>query len=238
GTGFVSLWGDLNNDGFLDLVVANGVLKDGSTPQIYRNNKDGSFTNVTRQAGLVEPPAWGTIGIALGDYDLDGDLDLFVNGWYPAPNRLYRNNGDFTFSEVAERAGVVQPPHKGFVAFFFDYNGDGHPDILTTSLADFDAVIQGFHKDYSVRTLEQVHPDAPRLFRNNRDGTFTDITLEAGLFYPAGIMGAGVGDVDNDGYIDLYFGTGDPTLWRFEPNRFFRNNRDGTFSDLTMTTGL
>ncbi|MDW8353243.1 MAG: FG-GAP-like repeat-containing protein [Bryobacterales bacterium] len=238
GSGFVSLWGDLDHDGWLDLVVANGVLKDGSVPQIYRNNGDGTFANVTRRAGLEEPPDWGAIGIALGDYDRDGDLDLFVNGLGNGPNRLYRNNGDFTFTNVTDRAGVAQAPHNGFVAFFFDYNNDGWPDLLTTSLAPWDAVLQGLTRQFSVPSAAGVHPDATRLFRNNRDGTFTDVTFSARLYYPAGTMGAGVADLDNDGFLDIYLGTGDPSLSRLEPNRLFRNNGDGTFTDLTFFAGV
>jgi len=238
GSGFVSLWGDLDRDGDLDLVVANGVLKDGSTPQIYRNQGDGTFENVTRKAGMVEPPEYGTIGIALGDYDRDGDLDLFINGWDPAPNRLYRNNGDFTFTEVAQQAGVTQPSHGGFVCFFFDYNNDAYPDILATSLAPWPAVVESLKRGFSVRSPSELHPDAPRLFRNEKNGTFSDVTVESGLYFPMGIMAGGVADLDNDGFLDLYFGTGDPELSRLEPNRFFHNNGDGTFSDLTMTTGL
>ena len=83
-----------------------------------------------------------------------------------------------------------------------------------------------------------MHPDASRLFRNNRDGTFTDVTYESKLYYPTGTMGAGVADLDNDGYLDVYLGTGDPQMSRLEPNRFFRNNGDGTFADLTNFVGF
>ena len=230
GSGFVSLWGDLDNDGWPDLVVANGVLQDGSVTQIYRNNRDGTFTNVTQSAGLNEPPSYGAIGIALGDYDKDGKLDILINGRDGAPNRLYHNDGNWHFTEVAKKAGVLQPPHNGFVCFFFDYNNDGWPDILTTSLAPWEATVEGLKKGYSPRS---VHPDASRLFRNNGNGTFTDVTYEAKLYYPTGTMGAGVADVDNDGYLDVYLGTGDPQISRLEPNRFFRNNGNGTFGDLT-----
>jgi hypothetical protein len=102
GSGFVSLWADLDNDGWLDLVVANGVFKDGSVPQIYRNNRDGTFTNVTRAAGLDEPAQYGAIGIALGDYDKDGRVDILINGLGAAPNRLYHNDGNWHFTEVAK----------------------------------------------------------------------------------------------------------------------------------------
>ncbi len=238
GSGFVALWGDLDNDGWLDLVVANGVLKDGSVTQIYRNNRDGTFTNVTKAAGLNEPPAWGAIGIALGDYDKDGRLDLLINGHGGAPNRLYHNDGNWHFTEVAQKAGIAQPPHNGFVCFFVDYNNDGWPDILTTSLAPWEAAVEGLRKGYAPASARAVHPDASRLFRNNGDGSFTDVTFESKLYYPTGTMGAGVADLDNDGYVDLYLGTGDPQMSRLEPNRFFRNNGDGTFSDLTRYVGF
>ena len=233
GNGFVSVWGDLDNDGWLDLVIANGVLKDGSVPQIYRNNRNGTFTNMTKAAGIDEPPAYGAIGVALGDYDKDGKLDILINGLGSAPNRLYHNDGNWHFTELAKKAGVVQPAHNGFVCFFFDYNNDGWPDILTTSLAPFPAVVEGLKAGYNPAVL---HPDTNRLFRNNRDGTFTDVTRAAKLHYPMGTMGAGVADLDNDGFLDIYFGTGDPQLTRLEPNRFFHNNGDGTFTDRTAMT--
>ena len=237
GSGFVSLWADLDNDGWLDVVIANGVLKDGSVPQIYRNNRDGTFTNVTKAAGLHEPASYGAIGVALGDYDKDGRVDILINGLAGAPNRLYHNDGNWHFTEVARKAGVMQAAHNGFVCFFFDYNNDGWPDILTTSLAPWESVVDGLKKGYAP-SPRSIHPDSSRLFRNNRDGTFTDVTFEAKLYYPTGTMGAGVADVDNDGYVDVYLGTGDPQMSRLEPNRFFHNNGDGTFSDLTNYVGF
>ena len=238
GSGFVSLWGDLDNDGWLDLVIANGVLQEGSTTQIYRNNGNGTFTNVTKAAGLNEPPAWGAIGIALGDYDKDGRLDILINGRESAPNRLYHNDGNMHFTEVAAKAGILQPPHNGFVCFLFDYNNDGWPDILTTSLAPWEAAVEGLKKGYAPANARSVHPDASRLFRNNGNGTFTDVTFQSKLYYPTGTMGAGVADLDNDGYLDVYIGTGDPQISRLEPNRLYRNNGDGTFADLTNFVGF
>lgn len=238
GTGFVSLWGDLDQDGYLDVVIANGVLKEGSVLQAYRNNGNGTFSNVTNSAGLSEPPEFGGVGIALGDYDRDGDLDLFANGFGGAPNRLYRNDGKFRFSEVATQASVLQPPHSGYVSFFLDYNNDGYPDLLTTSLAQWPAVLAGLRSNFAVKKPEEIHPDCPRLFRNNRNGTFSDVTFESKLYYPMGVMGAGVADLDNDGFVDIYFGVGGPRMHRLEPNRFFRNNGDGTFSDLSYYSGL
>jgi tetratricopeptide (TPR) repeat protein len=233
GSGFVSVWGDLDNDGWLDLVVANGVLHEGSVTQIYRNNHDGTFTNMTKAAGWNEPPSYGAIGVALGDYDKDGRLDILINGRDSAPNRLYHNDGNWHFTEVAAKAGILQPPHNGFVCLFFDYNNDGWPDILTTSLAPWEAAVEGLKKGYAPASARAVHSDASRLFRNNGNGTFTDVTYQSKLYYPTGTMGAGVADLDNDGYLDVYLGTGDPQISRLEPNRFFHSNGDGTFSDLT-----
>ena len=238
GSGFVSLWGDLDNDGFVDLVVANGVLQEGSVTQIYHNNGNGTFTNVTKAAGLNEPPGYGAIGIALGDYDKDGRLDILINGRDAAPNRLYHNDGKMHFTEVAAKAGVLQPPHDGFVCFFMDYNNDGWPDILTTSLAPWEVAVEGLKKGYAPPNARSIHPDATRLFRNNGNGTFTDVTYESKLYFPTGTMGGGVADLDNDGYLDVYLGTGDPQISRLEPNRLFRNNGDGTFADLTNFVGF
>jgi tetratricopeptide (TPR) repeat protein len=239
GSGFVSLWADFDNDGHLDFAVANGVLKDGSVPALYRNRGDGTFSNMTRAAGLNEPHTHGAIGIALGDYDRDGDVDLFINSLTNAPNRLYRNDGKFRFTDVSRESGVHQQPmHNGFVAFFTDYNNDAWPDLLVTSLAPWDVVVEGLKRTFFVAGPQALHPDATRLLRNNRNGTFSDVTYEAKLWAPMGVMGAGVADLDNDGWVDFYFGTGDPQLSRLEPNRFFRNNGDGTFSDLTNYVGF
>ena len=238
GSGFCALWGDLDNDGYLDLVVANGVLMDGSVTQIYHNNGNGTFTNVTKAAGLNEPPEYGAIGIALGDYDKDGRLDILINGRDNAPNRLYHNDGKMHFTDVAAKAGVLQPPHNGFVCFFMDYNNDGWPDILTTSLAPWEATVEGLKKGYAPPNARSINPDSSRLFRNNGNGTFTDVTFQSKLYHPMGTMGAGVADLDNDGYLDVYIGTGDPQMSRLEPNRLFHNNGDGTFADVTNFVGF
>ena len=238
GSGFVSVWGDLDNDGWIDVVIANGVLNEGSVPEIYRNNRNGTFTKMTAAAGIHEPPSFGAIGAALGDYDKDGRVDILINGRGTAPNRLYHNDGNLRFTEVAQRAGILQPPHNGFVCFFFDYNNDGWPDILTTSLAPWDATVEGLRKGYSPANARAIHPDASRLFRNNKNGTFSDVTFDAKLYYPTGTMGAGVADLDNDGYLDVYLGTGDPQISRLEPNRLFQNLGSGSFSDVTNLAGF
>jgi tetratricopeptide (TPR) repeat protein len=168
------------------------------------------------------------------DFDSDGDLDLFEGGSGEFM-KVYRNDGP-RFTEVTDQIGLAKLP-SGYSINLIDYDNDAWPDIFTTSLASWTAVIDGLRDGYHP-ARNAMHPDVGRLFRNNKNGTFTDVTYEAGLFLPVGVMGAGVADLDNDGYIDLFLGVGDPQLSRLEPNRFFRNNGDGTFTDLTDHVGF
>jgi hypothetical protein len=127
------------------------------------------------------------------------------------------------------------------MAFFLDYDNDAYPDILKTNLAQWGSVLTALSDGFfsqSESARELANHDMPRLYRNNRNGTFTDVSERAGLVHPIGVMGANVADLDNDGFLDLYFGTGDPQVERLEPDRFYRNNGDGTFTDLTFATGL
>jgi tetratricopeptide (TPR) repeat protein len=242
GSSFVCAWSDVDRDGDIDLAVANGITGGGDTNALYRNNGDGTFTDITRPAGLAEPSGTRTIGLAFGDYDLDGWPDLFVSG-FATRNRLYRNRGDGTFVEVAEQAGVAGGGGRrvGYVAFFFDYDNDLDLDILHTALAPWDQVLRGLSDDYaslSAAERKELLFNCPKLYRNEGDGSFTEVGEPAGFIHPVGIMGAGVADLDNDGYLDAYFGTGDPTIERMEPDRFYRNNGDGSFTDVTFASGL
>ena len=238
GCGFVSLWADFDGDGPIDVYICNGTLGDGSTNRLYRSKGGGTFEDVTDRAGLAESRRWSTIGAAVGDYDRDGDPDIFVNGRWEAPNRLYRNRGDGTFDEVAEEVGVTAPSHNGYVAFFLDYDNDAHPDILTTSLAMWHPVLAGMARKRVSTGPHGLEQDVPRLYRNNRDGTFGDVTFEARLVYPHGVMGANVADLDNDGHVDLYLGTGSPNFGRLEPTVFYWNKGDGTFENLSRYARL
>jgi len=242
GSSFVHAWSDVDRDGDLDLYVANGITGSGDTNRLYRNDGKERFTDATDPAGLAEPPGTRTIGLAFGDYDDDGWPDLFVSG-HEGPNRLYRNRGDGTFENVTARAGVEgrDAIGSGYVAFFLDHDADGDLDILRTMLAPWNDVLLALSDRFagaSVSRRAELLSHCPRLYRNDGDGTFTDVTVAAGLVHPIGIMGAGVADLDNDGFLDLYFGTGDPKIGRMEPDRFYRNDGDGSFTDLTFATGL
>lgn len=242
GDSFVHAWSDVDRDGDLDLYICNGITLTGATNRLLRNNGDGTFTDITIEAGLNEPSGTQTIGAAFGDYDKDGWPDLFVSGCYTY-NRLYHNLGNGVFEEVATVAGVDGVSHfsAGYVCFFADFNNDTWPDILRTSLAPWRDVLSSLSSEYDGLTPAQkrrLADHSPRLYLNNQDGTFVDTTIEAGLGHPSGTMGANVSDIDNDGWLDIYFGTGSPLLSRLEPDRFYRANGDGTFSDVTFVTGL
>jgi tetratricopeptide (TPR) repeat protein len=235
GSGFHVTWLDYNRDGRLDLFVSNGVTLDPNINHLYRNNGDGTFTNVTREAGLADDPQHGgTIGVAVGDYDQDGWPDLFIHGRMRR-NRLYHNLGNGKFEEVAQQAGVAgNGRQNGYIALFQDMDSDGDLDIVTASLAEWDHVIAGYRSDYKpVSDDDLVH-----LYRNDGNGRFTDVSWEAGFIYPIGIMAGNAADVDNDGYADLYFGTGNPDLRRQEPNVLYQNTGHGTFVDRSRSAGV
>jgi len=241
GSTFTHTWFDYDRDGLLDIYMANGIIPRAGTNRLYRNRGDGTFRDVTAAAGLEERLGIRTVGVAAGDYDDDGWTDIAVSG-YEVPNRLFRNRGDGSFEESAAAAGVAaaEKPVRGYVILFVDYDSDGDLDLLRTTLAPWVMVLTG------LSSLESSLPDShraalvaqsARLWRND-GGRFTDVTVDAGLDDPTGAMGANVADLDNDGYVDIYLGTGDPELGRLEPDRFYRNNGDGSFTDLTFATGL
>lgn len=242
GSTFVHAWSDVDRDGDIDLYLANGITGGGDTNALYVNNGDGTFTDATASAGLSERRGTRTIGAAFGDYNGDAWPDLFVSGHYTR-NRLYRNRGNGTFEEVAAAAGVDGESQQGtgYVTLFIDYDNDLKPDILRTSLADWLSTLSALSGDMARRSPRYgrtvIEKFAPKLYRNRGGGRFEDLSTPAGLATPIGIMGANSGDLNNDGWIDLYFGTGDPEVDRLEPDRFFLGGPDG-FMDATFTTGL
>lgn len=226
---FTAAWADFDLDGYLDLYVANGVVGDGGTNKLLHNQRDGRFRDVASQAGVAH--AGRSVGTAFGDYDGDGDPDLYVVDISQA-NRLYQNQGKGLFAEVTRQAGVTFPIEGDFVALFLDYDNDGQLDLFVTIMSAFEDVLD------NMVSGQAVEPNRPFLYHNNGDGTFSDLTLHAGLAHSVGAMGAGVGDVNNDGFPDLYLGNGGPEMYRLEPNLLFLNQRDGTFVDITQAAGV
>jgi hypothetical protein len=228
-------WADFDGDGWLDLYLAHESNKEESHPSaLYRNNHDGTFTDIAPQAGLAD---MGFVkGVAWGDINNDGRPDLYISR-KGAANVLFRNDGPdaargWKFTDVTQAAGVGEPIHS-FATWFFDYDNDGWLDLLVTgyyteTLAD----IPAFHLGLPNKA------EVPRLYRNNGDGTFRDVTKAVGLDRVILAMGAGFGDLDNDGWLDCYFGTGAPEYETLLPNRMFRNDGGRRFQDVTASGGF
>jgi hypothetical protein len=203
--------------------------------ELFLNRGDGTFREVGAQSGIH---ADGFIkGAVAADYDNDGRQDLYVTTW-GGGNHLYRNTGNDAsgvpqFTDVTAQAGVSQPA-KSFTTWFFDYNNDGWPDIFVTG---YSASLPDIVREY-LGQKDQAKGERPRLYRNNRDGTFTDVSHEVGLDQLLLTMGANFGDLDNDGWLDFYLGTGDPRLTTLVPNRMFRNAQGRTFQDVTTSGGF
>jgi hypothetical protein len=233
-TGSGCVWFDYNNDGLLDLYVLSGRYMEGvtkfskpdgtdATNHLYRNNGDGTFTDVTMQAGV--PGKDFGMGVTAGDYDNDGWEDLFITNYQSSI--LYHNNGDGTFTDVTAKAGV-ENPHFGVGTAFFDYDRDGFLDLYVGNYIKFDpdAKMRYFTADAFPGPLD-YEGDADRLFHNNGDGTFTDVSEKAGIANPLGrCMGMTVGDFDNDGWPDIY--VANDTMESY----LYHNNRDGTFTNV------
>ena len=218
-----AVWTDIDNDGLLDVFVGN----ENTAAQLFVNNGDGTFTDIAQAAGVARTAF--SKAVVAADYDNDGWPDLYVSN-FSGRNFLYRNRHDRTFEEVGEAAGVPGPG-KGFTAWFFDYDNDGWPDLLANSY--FTSV------DESVRTyLGLPHAATPlKLYRNRRDGRFEDVTRQMGLekvFMP---MGSNFGDIDNDGYLDIYLGMGNPSYASTLPSVLLRNKDGQAFVDVTASSG-
>lgn len=241
GTGSGALFFDYNNDGLMDIYFVNGAWTPGVSSNrgrhlrgqlrnaLYRNNGDGTFTDVTDQAGVGDTH-FGS-GCSAADYDNDGFVDLYVLNY--GPNVLYHNNGDGTFTDVSRQSGL-DDPRWSLSAPWFDYNSDGLLDVYVCNYLQYDlGAFRAFYKadGYPGPLSYEGQPDC--LYRNNGDGTFTDVTKEAGVWNPEGRgMSATVADVNNDGLLDIYV-TNDAMA-----NDFFLNLGGGKFSNEALPRGL
>lgn len=218
-----AVWTDIDNDGNLDLFIAN----ENSPAQLFLNKGDGTFVDISHGAG-IDRTAFSKAAVA-GDYDGDGYPDIFVSN-FSGDNFLYHNNGDLTFTEVAKRAGVEQP-WRSFGAAFLDYDNDGHPDLFVSS---YYTSTEEFAKGYIglPRNAEGM-----KLYHNHGDGTFADVSAEVGLDRVLMPMGCNFGDIDNDGYLDIYLGNGNPSYAAPVPNVLLHNDGGKAFVDISASSG-
>ena len=231
-------WGDYDDDGFLDLFVCGESIPptgpDASFRpdprnrcRLYHNRGDGTFVNVAAEAGVENLGC--AKGSAWGDYDGDGKLDLYVSNMN-GPSRLYHNEGNGKFRDVAATLGVAAS--DGFACWFWDYDNDGKLDLFVNSrgISLAEEVAVALH-------LPDQHPIHSHLYRNiGREG-FRDVTVEVGLDHPTTPMGCNIGDVDNDGYLDVYVGTGGMAFSHLVPNLMFKNVDGKRFEDVTLSSG-
>jgi len=235
---------DYDNDGWVDLFVLNGTRLEGDLPgvtnRLYKNNRDGTFNEVTAKAGLIRA-GWAS-GVTVADYDNDGFDDLFIT--YYGHNVLYHNNGNGTFSDVTRRAGLWQDAVRyGSGCTWVDYDRDGHLDLfvanyLSTTLDKLpkpgqnpDCTWKGVAVNCGPRGLP---PGFVQLFHNNGDGTFTEVSKQCGVAVASGSypMTCVAADYDNDGWPDIYVACDSTPSW------LFRNQHDGTFREQALERGV
>lgn len=216
-------WADYDNDGDLDLYVGNETSEAVEAQcQLFRNDGNGHFKDVAREAGLADHVF--SMGATWGDYNNDRYPDLYLS--LDGPNKLYRNNKDGTFTNIAEEFNV-ETPHASFPTWFWDYDNDGRLDLFVGCTSGTVGVL-----DSEIR-FELLH-----LYRNLGEEGFEDVAKEVGLHYPASPMGANFGDINQDGFPDFYLATGNVSFSEIQPNVMFLNQQGKKFVNVTMAGGF
>ncbi|CAN5764674.1 CRTAC1 family protein [soil metagenome] len=228
---------DYDNDGWQDILLVNSMdwpesKKRKSFAALYHNNKDGTFTDVTRPAGLAIE-MYG-IGAAVADYDNDGHDDIYIT--CVGPNHLFRNLGNGKFADVTARAGVGDPGFSTSAAWL-DYDNDGKLDLFVGNYVEWSVATDQFctldSKNKSYCTPQSYKGQSATLYHNRGNGTFENVTRRAGLNDPAGkSLGVALLDFDHDGWLDFFVANDT------EPNKLYRNNHNGTFTDQGLTAGV
>jgi hypothetical protein len=230
-------WADYDGDGWLDVYIANETwdMKEQHSNELYRNNGDGTFTNMAGKYGVDYVSVFKACH--WGDVNNDQRPDLYISNLL-GENILLVNGGgtsfeEWSFYDVTQQAGVGRPM-SSFPAFFFDYNNDGKDDILVSGYTEKATTEGSFEELVSEYLGKPIASDPMRIYRNNGDGTFSDQTETLGMKKTTFAMGNNVGDLDNDGWVDLIFGTGLPDFRSLVPNRIFHNNNGNRFRDVSM----
>jgi hypothetical protein len=230
-------WADFNKDGWIDLFIGNEYSQNtNAASQLFKNNGDGTFTDVSQEKGMalksfIKACIWG-------DYNNDGYPDLYASS-ITGDNYLMKNGGpssDYKFTNVAKEANVNNPQFS-FPCWFFDYNQDGWEDIFVSGFdfKQFETAAGEVAKDY---LGQKVDAEKPRLYKNNKDGTFSDVSKEANVDKVLYTMGCNFGELNNDGFPDFYAATGTPDFRALVPNRMFLNSDKGRFFDVTTSGGF
>jgi hypothetical protein len=229
-------WADIDLDGWVDLFIANEWTSEKQSHcELFLNQRDGTFKNIADEAGISATGFFK--GVASGDINNDMYPDLYLSD-YDGPNRLFINttaeSGKPSFKSAEKEAGVSNPV-PSFPTWIFDYNNDGFEDIFVSGYS----TVEKLPSEMMIENImTNNHDHRPMLYQNNGDGTFKDLSMEAGLTEPIATMGCNFGDLDNDGFLDFYLATGDPDFFSIVPNRMYHNVQGKRFEDVTYTGGF